>query len=77
MNFGVDYYWFGLLIALLAKTVITRYMGLRGYQTLRKIAFGIMLGEFLAETVWAVYSMLNQDQMTYSISINGKISWDK
>jgi len=75
MNFGVDYYWFGLLIALIAKSSILRYKGLPGFQKLRMVALGLMLGEFVAEAVWAVFSMLHHDQATYSISINSKMSW--
>ena len=75
MNFGVDYYWFGLLIALLAKYFVMRYSGLGGFHKLRQVALGLMLGEFCAEAVWAVFSMLNHDQPTYTISINGKMNW--
>lgn len=77
MNFGVDYYWFGLLIALIAKSSIVRYSGLKGYNKLRLAALGIMLGEFAAEAIWATYSMLNHDQSTYTISINGKMGWNQ
>jgi hypothetical protein len=75
MNFGVDYYWFGLLIALIAKASVVRYTGLAGFQKLRMVALGVMLGEFVAEAVWAVFSMLHNDQPTYTISINGKMDW--
>ena len=77
MNFGVDYYWFGLLIALIAKSAILRYSGLKGFEQLRLVALGVMLGEFCAEAVWATYSMLHHDQPTYTISINGKMGWNQ
>src|SRR5262249_39632092 len=32
MNFGVDYYWFGLLIALVVKSTVQHYSGLKGYE---------------------------------------------
>ena len=35
------------------------------------------LQEFVAETIWAFFSMLNDNQTTYSISINGKMGWDQ
>jgi hypothetical protein len=75
MNFGVDYYWFGLLIALVVKYSVLRYKGLSGFERLRMIALGIMLGEFVAEGIWSTFSMLHHDQFTYSISINSKMSW--
>jgi hypothetical protein len=77
MNFGVDYYWFGLLIALVIKVFIQRYWGLRGYGKLRLVALGLILGEFAAEAVWATFSMLNDRQATYTISINGKLNWQQ
>ncbi|WP_394793304.1 DUF6785 family protein [Armatimonas sp.] len=77
MNFGVDYYWFGLLIVLIVKVFVQRFYGLKGYGQLRQIAFGLIVGEFMAELIWATFSMLNDRQTTYSISINGKMSWDQ
>jgi hypothetical protein len=73
MNFGVDYYWFGLLIALIVKGSIQRYSGLKGYEKLRGVALGVILGEFCVETIWAVMSMLNR-MATYTVSINDRPS---
>lgn len=69
MNFGVDYYWFGLVIALIAKTAVQRYYGLRGYRQLRYVAFGILIAEFTAELIWASYAMLTR-QSSYTIGFN-------
>jgi hypothetical protein len=41
------------------------------------LAFGLILGEFAAEGIWATFSMLNERQLTYSISINGKLGWNQ
>ncbi len=72
MNYGVDYYWFGLLIVLIAKTIAQKYFGLKGTEKMRELAIGLIVGEYAAETIWAFFSMLNHDQITYSISINAK-----
>ena len=72
MNYGVDYYWFGLLIVLIAKTIAQKYFGLKGTEKMRELAIGLIVGEYAAETLWAFFSMLNHDQITYSISINAK-----
>lgn len=77
MNFGVDYYWFGLLIVLVVKVFVQKFYGLKGYDKLRQLAFGLVVGEFMAELIWAVFSMVNDRQATYSISINGKLGWDQ
>ena len=74
MNFGVDYYWFGLLIALITKLAIQRYVGMKGYTKLHTFALGVILGEFSAEAVWAIISMVYRIA-TYSISINGRLGW--
>lgn len=71
MNYGVDYYWFGLLIALLIKVFITRYHGMRGYEKLRNVALGILLAEYSAELLWMTISLITH-QSTYTISINDR-----
>ncbi len=76
MNFGVDYFWFGLLIVLCVKVFIQRYYGLKGYEKLRMVAFGIILGEFCAEGIWATVAMITRTA-TYSISINGRLGWNQ
>lgn len=74
MNFGVDYYWFGLLVALALKWGVLRVYGLRGYRRLHAAMMGIMLAEFTAETVWSAVAMIWRVP-TYSISINGRLGW--
>ncbi|MFZ4507910.1 MAG: DUF6785 family protein [Fimbriimonas sp.] len=71
MNYGVDYFWFGLLMALLIKNFVQRYYGLRGYVTLRSIALGILLGEYAAETIWMAMALITK-QSTYTISFNDR-----
>lgn len=71
MNFGVDYYWFGLLIALIVKNFVQRYYGLRGYDKLRAVALGILVGEYAAETIWMIMALITK-QSTYTISFNDR-----
>ncbi|MFQ3678443.1 MAG: DUF6785 family protein [Fimbriimonadaceae bacterium] len=71
MNFGVDYYWFGLLIALLVKSFVQRYYGLKGYERLRNVALGILVGEYAAETIWMTMALVTQQSM-YTISFNDR-----
>lgn len=71
MNFGVDYYWFGLLIALLVKNFVQRYYGLTGYEKLRQVALGILLAEYAAETIWMTVALITH-QSTYTISFNDR-----
>ncbi len=76
MNFGLDYFWFGLLIVYVIKVFVERYYGLKGYTKLHEVALGIMLAEFCAEAVWSAYSIWTHTA-TYSISINGRLGWDQ
>ncbi|GIV01589.1 MAG: hypothetical protein KatS3mg015_0419 [Fimbriimonadales bacterium] len=69
MNFGVDYYWFCLILALLLKVGVQRYFGLKGFRQLRFAAFGVLLGEFAAEAIWATIAMATR-QSTYTIGFN-------
>jgi len=71
MNFGVDYYWSGLLLALFIKNFVQRYYGLRGYDKLRSVALGILVGEYAAETIWMVMALVTH-QSTYTISFNDR-----
>ncbi len=76
MNFGLDYFWFGLVIVWIIKLAMERYYGLKGYEKLHQIALGIITAEFLAEAIWATYSMATKTA-TYSVSINGRLGWDQ
>lgn len=68
LNYGVDFYWFGLLLALIIKSFIQRYYGLRGYDKLRMVAFGILIGEYSAELIWMTMALIT-NQSTYTISL--------
>lgn len=76
MNFGLDYFWFGLVIVWLIKLFVERYYGLKGHSQLHQFALAIILAEFCAEAIWSIYSMMTR-QATYSISINGRLGWDQ
>jgi hypothetical protein len=71
MNYGVDYYWFGMLVALFIKNFVQRYYGLNGYDKLRQVAFGILIGEYAAETIWMTMALVTH-QSTYTISFNDR-----
>lgn len=68
LNYGVDFYWFGLLLALIIKSFVQRYYGLRGYDKLRMVAFGILIAEYSAELIWMTMALIT-NQSTYTISL--------
>lgn len=71
LNFGVDYYWFGVLVAMLIKNFVQKYYGLRGYDKLRQVGLGILMGEYLSEIIWVTFSILTR-QSTYTMSFNDR-----
>lgn len=76
MNFGVDYFWFGMILAMVLKWGVLRIWGLRGYRKLHAAMIGIMLAEYAAETIWSPVAMIWRIP-TYSISINGRLGWNQ
>lgn len=76
MNFGIDYVWFGLGVVLLIKLFVNRYYGLQGYEKLRAVAIGVILGEFAVDFPLAVYHLVT-GQGVYTISINGHLGWNQ
>jgi hypothetical protein len=76
MNFGLDYFWAGLIIVWLIKLFVERYYGLKGHGKLHQAALGIITAEFMAEAIWSVYYMVTHAAV-YSISINGRILWNQ
>jgi hypothetical protein len=71
LNFGVDYYWFGMLLALIIKSFVQRYYGLKGYDRLRNVALGILIGEYSAELIWLTMALVTNSS-TYTISVNDR-----
>lgn len=51
-------FWFPMLVAWLVKGAIVRYGGMRTYQRLRPLFFGLILGEFSQAVIWATISGL-------------------
>jgi len=76
MNFGLDYFWMGLILVWLIKLFVERYYGLKGHNKLHQVALGIILAEFCAEAIWSTYAMVTHTA-TYSISINGRLGWNQ
>ena len=76
MNFGIDYYWFGMLVAFIVKTSVQRYGGLKAYRKLHAAALGVILGEMAIETIWMAIAVIWRIP-TYSISINSRLGWNQ
>jgi len=53
MSFGLDYIWTPIFLAWLAKSVILRWWGLRGYRTAIPFFIGLVIGEFAVGGMWS------------------------
>jgi hypothetical protein len=51
-SWAMNYMWFPLFLAWLAKAAILRAAGLRGYRDALPFFFGLILGEFVVGSVW-------------------------
>jgi len=49
---------------------------LAGYEKLRAVAIGVILGEFAIDMPLAVYHLIT-GQAVYTISINGHLGWNQ
>jgi hypothetical protein len=71
MSYGIDYYWFGLALALGLKTFAQRYFSSAGYDKLRAAILGIMVAEYAAEAMWMTISLITK-QSTYTIGFEDR-----
>lgn len=53
MSFGVDYIWLPIMISWLAKVLILKYAGLRGYRAAIPFFVGLVVGEFVIGGAWS------------------------
>jgi hypothetical protein len=51
-------YWFALFVGWLAKWIILRFGGMKGYQMARPFFLGLILGEFTAAIIWVAVSAI-------------------
>lgn len=53
MSFGLDYIWMPIFIAWLAKSIILRWWGLKGYRAAIPFFIGLVIGEFAIGGMWS------------------------
>jgi len=64
-SWSMNCLWMPILIAWLAKLVITRYGGHRAFQRAIPFALGLVLGEFVIGSIWTIIGIVLQID-TYS-----------
>ena len=68
ISFAMDYFWFAFFISWVLKTVILRYGGHAAYRKSLPFFLGLILGDYVAGSVWAIIGPLTQRE-TYQIFI--------
>jgi hypothetical protein len=68
LSFAMDYFWFAFLASWLAKLVLVRYGGMRMHTAAAPYFLGLMLGDYVAGSLWAIYGPAMQ-MSTYKIFI--------
>lgn len=60
---SMDYMWMPFLIAWGVKAVLLRYGGMRLYRSALPLFLGLILGDYVVPTLWAIYGTLSGQQM--------------
>ena len=67
-NFGLEYYWFCIVISSTIKWIILRYGGLGAHRKATPFFLGLVLGEFTVGGFWSAVSVIFQTR-TYTFWI--------
>jgi hypothetical protein len=59
-GFPAGYLWFSIFLGWLVKTAVTRWGGFHGYQTLRPLFLGLVIGDCLSAGVWNIVGYITQ-----------------
>jgi hypothetical protein len=68
VSYAMDYFWFCFFIAWALKALIVRFGGMKAYNTAIPFFLGLILGDYVVGSLWALYGPLNGLQ-TYKIYI--------
>jgi len=68
VSFAVNYFWFSFLISWIIKAAVLRYGGRRGHRVATRFFLGVLLGDYLAGSIWGIVGPL-LGRRTYKIFI--------
>ena len=68
VSFAMDYFWFCFLVAWVIKVILVRFGGMKAYNRAIPFFLGLILGDYVMGSFWALYGPLNGLQ-TYKIFI--------
>ena len=67
-SYAMNYFWFCVLIAWLAKTLLVRYGGMTAHRKAIPFFLGLILGDYTVGALWSLLGLL-LEQQTYKIFI--------
>jgi|LSQX01.2.fsa_nt_gb hypothetical protein len=68
ISFAMDYFWFTFFVAWLIKLIIVRYGGMKLHNTFVPFFLGLVLGDFVIGSLWAIVGPII-NQQAYRIFI--------
>jgi hypothetical protein len=66
VSYAMNYFWFCFLVAWIAKALIIRFGGMKLHNTAMPFFLGLVLGDYVSGSLWAIYGPVNGLQ-TYKI----------
>lgn len=68
VSYAMDYFWFAFFISWVIKTLIIRFGGMKAHNAAIPMFLGLILGDFVFGSLWAIYGPLMHVQV-YKIYI--------
>lgn len=68
VSYAMDYFWFAFFVSWFIKLLIVRFGGMRAHNAGIPFFLGLILGDYVAGSIWAIYGPVNGLQ-TYKIYI--------
>ncbi|HXG23950.1 MAG TPA: DUF6785 family protein, partial [Chthonomonadales bacterium] len=68
VSYAMDYFWFAFFVSWFIKLLIVRFGGMKAHNAGVPFFLGLILGDYVAGSLWAIYGPLNGLQ-TYKIYI--------
>ncbi len=68
VSFAMDYFWFCFFVAWALKSILVRFGGMKMYNAAIPFFLGLILGDYIVGSLWALYGPL-QHLQTYKIYI--------
>jgi hypothetical protein len=68
VSYAMDYFWFAFFVSWFIKLLIVRFGGMKAHNAGVPFFLGLILGDYVTGSLWAIYGPLNGLQ-TYKIYI--------